>query len=170
MAERTDQRTRSDETELLDDTGVDSTIEPNVDTERESTMETETKSGGLRDRVPTPAGGLFDLRLFLVVLVLSMVATVGAGAILPLGGLAGFLGIALIGFGVGLADDTPRYIELLVAGALAAGLGTLLDRLVLTLVGVGLPLIAVGVGAGSLAGVLGHYFGRDLRDGLSFED
>ncbi|MFD1585716.1 hypothetical protein ACFR9U_01875 [Halorientalis brevis] len=179
MAERTDQRDRSvdDSADLLDDAGVRADVDPGPDVDRgpgpdepAAAASEATITSRLRESLASPFSGLFSVRVFLFVLGLVLVAMVAAGSVVPipfLGGLAGFVGIATVGFGVGLADARPRYLELLLAGAIAAGLGTLLDHLILAAFGLGLPLVVLGVGAGSLAGLVGHYFGRDLRDGLT---
>jgi hypothetical protein len=176
MAERTDQHTRPehdpgdviDETELGFDDGPGPAVDPGPGPEQSADAASEASvAARLRRRFASPFSGLFSVRVFLFVLALTLVAMVLAGTVVPLGGLAGFLGIATVGFGVGLADARPRYLEFALVGAIGAGIGTLLDHLVLTALGLGVPLIALGVGAGSLAGVVGHYFGRDFRDGLT---
>jgi hypothetical protein len=87
--------------------------------------------------------------------------------LLPLGGLGGLIGVALAGFGLGLFPGATRYVELALAGVVAGGVGAFLDHLVLTVVGVGLPLVAFGALSGGLAALVGHYFGNDLRRGLT---
>jgi len=42
-------------------------------------------------------------------------------------------------------------------------------NLLVSLAEFGVPVVALGAGASGLAGVLGHYFGRGLRSGLSKE-
>lgn len=163
MADGTDHRSQAGEAEdLLDDAGVGST----VDVGHEPTEE-ESPRRGLRDRIRSPVEGLFSPRMFLIVLAVTLVGSTVAGTVVPLGGLAGLVGIAAVAFGVGLVDTTPRYLELCLAGAIAAGLGAVLDQLVLTLLGAGVPLLALGAVSGGLAGIVGHYFGRDLRAGLT---
>jgi hypothetical protein len=140
----------------------------------ETTTEVETASGsdtttdgagGLRDRLsPT---GLFSVRGFLVALVLTVGGFLLGGVVPLVGGLTGLIGVAVAGFLLGLFGQR-RYLELALAGGATGGVGLLLDRLVLsTLGGVAVPLAGVGVAAGLLAAVLGHYLGRDLHDGLS---
>jgi energy-converting hydrogenase Eha subunit C len=90
-----------------------------------------------------------------------------AGTVLPIPGISGLVGIGLVGAVFGLASESSRYLELAVAGATASGVGTLLNYFVLTALGIGVPVVAVGAAAGVVAGVLGHYLGRDLRDGLT---
>jgi hypothetical protein len=138
----------------------------------------ESTSGrrGLRSRlgrlVPAPSlGGLFSLRSFLVAVVLSVGGMLAASLVpfLP-GVVASLLGILLAGFLVGVGREQRAYLETGLAGAGVAGVATLLDYLLLSVVGnVGVPMAAIGGGAGFLAGLLGHYLGRDLRAGLTRE-
>jgi hypothetical protein len=104
-----------------------------------------------------------------VAVVLSILGTILIGSV-PLLGFAGeLLGVAVAGCLYGLVADSRHYLELALAGALVGGGFSLLSNLVLTLLGAGIPLVAVGVLGGAVAGVVGHYLGRDLRDGLTRE-
>ena len=69
-------------------------------------------------------------------------------------------------------------LSILVWGALIAlarfqldlatgGITAVVGNLTVTLLGPGIPIAAVGLVGGLFAGLLGHYFGRDLRDGLT---
>ncbi|AQL43488.1 hypothetical protein BV210_12640 [Halorientalis sp. IM1011] len=184
MAERSDQRTRTaDDVEesLADETLLDDSA---VETGSESSAPSETGGRGITDRLraavrapfgaaatrlTAPVEGLFSIRAFLLLVVTSVAGMLGAGLVLPFGSIAGLLGIAAVAFGAGLLDDRRRYVETGAAGALASGISWLLGNLVLTAVGPGVPLVAVGVGFGVIAALLGHYFGRDLRAGLTRE-
>lgn len=168
MAERSDQRTRevdpdvsTGESEPAFDPG------PGPDRSPEEAAERGRTGSRLRARLRSPLSGLFSLQAFLVILVLSLTAMLLVGTVLPLGGIAGLLGIALVGFAFGVAREEGRYLEILLAGAIASGVGSFLDYLVLTLAGIGVPLVALGTAAGAFAGAIGHYFGRDLRNGLT---
>jgi hypothetical protein len=123
--------------------------------------------GGLRRRLVAPFSGLFSIRSFGVLLAAALAALVVVPMVLPGGPLAGFVGLALVGFLAALARPGRRYLELALAGAVAAGGATVLDHLVLTALGAGVPLVFLGVGGGAAAAVVGHYLGRDLRDGLT---
>jgi hypothetical protein len=178
MGERTDQLPGSDDRDqdLLAESVTGSTPghEPDVDAgpgpaDRSTTARNATVTDRVRARLASPFSGLFSVRVFVRLLAVTMVSTVLAGVVVPLGGVAGFLGIAVAGFAVGLADERHRYLEFGLAGAIAAGLATVFDHLLLTALGLGIPLVALGVGAGALAGIVGHYFGRDLRHGLTRE-
>lgn len=170
MSERTDERGGSDSESLLEDapamdTGPD--VDPGVGpVDRAAAAEEATATDRVRARIAAPFGGLFSVTLFALVLLLSAAAMVLAGAVLPTGG-AGYVGIAAVGLLVGLADERRHYLELLVAGGTVAALETVFGNLLLTTLGVGVPLALVGATGGGLAGVVGHYLGRDLRDGLT---
>jgi predicted membrane metal-binding protein len=170
MAERSDQRTREVDTDVS--TGG-STPEfdhgPGPDRDREEAAAQGRAGSRLRARLRSPFTGLFSLRVFLVILAVTVASMLLVGTVLPLGGIAGLLGIALVGFIVGVVRDEGRYLEMLLAGAFASGVGSFLDYVVLTLAGIGIPLVALGTAAGAAAGALGHYFGRDLRNGLTRE-
>jgi hypothetical protein len=115
--------------------------------------------------------GLFALRPFLLALACSTVGLVVGGSVPVVGVVGRFLGIALAGFVLALVSPTRRYLEAGLAGAVVAGLGFLLSTLVTPLFPVvaeyGLRIAGVGTTAGLVAGLLGHYLGRDLRAGLT---
>jgi hypothetical protein len=178
MAERTEQRT-TDETEETDrsttsarvgssdrigDTATDEGLSGSLGETLATDSNAATTDRGLRtravDRSSDAARGL--LFSFLGATVLWVVAT----AILPGGSLAGFVGLLAAGFGFGLLGRR-RYVELGLAGGVVGAGASLLDFLTLSLLGAGPLVIAAGAGVGLLAAVVGHYFGRDLRDGLS---
>ncbi len=137
--------------------------------ERSESAESDatSESGGVRGRVRRRATGWFSPKAFLVALALAVGGMFAGGPIPVVGGLVGGLvGVFVAGFALGLFGGR-RYVEVGAAGAAAVGASALVDLFAWTLVGVGLPLVAVGVGAGLVAGVLGHYFGRDLRAGVT---
>lgn len=169
MAERTEERTRTEDADRLEGTTPGSDFETDAAATGpgdDATADGTTLRGRVTSRVPTP-GNVFSVRAFGLVVSLALAATFLAGMVLPLGGLAGYLGIALVGFGVGLADSQRRYTELLVGGAVASAVGTFVGNIVLTALGIGVPLVVLGALGGAAAGVVGHYFGRDLRAGLT---
>ena len=116
---------------------------------------------------------LFSPRTFLLALVLSVVGLVVGGAVPVVGYLGRFLGIALAAFALAFLVSGRRYVETGLAGALAAGLGFVLGTLNSVLFPVvadyGLQIAGVGTTAGLLAALVGHYFGRDLKAGLTKE-
>ena len=161
MEQRTDQHTRSP----TDD------AERSADAERRAGDRTADggRAGGrsLRER----AARVFSPKFFLLALLAFGAVYVAGNAVVPfvpvVGGLAG---IAAAAFVLGLVASTRRYLETATAGAVAAGLGTLLGNLLLSVVGnVGTTIALAGAGGGVLAALVGYYFGRDLRDGLTRE-
>jgi len=144
-------------------------------TERTGEPTTGEPGGGLRSRLPSspsfsrPSLPLprFTVRGLGLSLVVSVVAFVATSLVVPLGGIAGLVGIFVAAFGLGLVGR-GHYLELAVAGAGTAAAGTLLSQLFIAAVAdLTVPLAAVGGTAGLLSAVLGCYFGRDLRDGLT---
>jgi hypothetical protein len=156
----------------LDSEVVGDDLADDAEPERSGRERSERDRGrlaGLRHR----AGGVFSPRRFLLAFVLALGGFFLGGAVplvgsVPLvGDLAGLLGISVAGFLLGVLGRRG-YLELLVAGAATAGVGLLLDQLVLSVVGgFAVPVAAVGATAGAIAAVLGHYFGLDLHDGLT---
>ncbi|WP_254535436.1 hypothetical protein [Halomarina litorea] len=129
--------------------------------------------GGGRSRLGRLRGRsvrLFSPRHFLLALALT-VGGLLLGGLVPLIPGIGILGVALAGFVMGLLSERRRYLEVGAAGAVAAGLGLVLSSLNLVLLaglrGQAPELAAVGAGAGVVVALVGHYFGRDLRDGLT---
>ncbi|MUV58895.1 hypothetical protein [Halogeometricum sp. CBA1124] len=122
-------------------------------------------------------GGVFSPKVFLGVLLASLLGAFLGGSIPVVGFVGRFLGLFAVGFGVGLLSGRRRYLEVGLAGAFASGLLWVLTTLTSTfafapfavelLAQYGLAIAGVGAGAGLLASLAGHYFGRDLRDGLT---
>jgi hypothetical protein len=150
------------DTRFKDRRDVDVAVEPT-----DSTATDAGRADGFRSRLRRGAASVFSPRVFLLGTVLSLAGLFLAGPLLPLGGLGGLLGVALAGFVLGLGTREARYVELALAGVAAGGVGAVLDHLVLTIAGVGIPLVAFGAVTGGLAALVGHYFGTDLRRGLT---
>ncbi|WP_324759144.1 hypothetical protein [Haloarcula montana] len=162
MSERTEERTREADTTADADTGVDVGGIGGTTTERQSTDET-AESGG----------SYFSARALLF----AFAATGGgmvAGSLVPLIPYTAILGIPVGAFLYGLAASERRYIETGLAGGLVAGIGTVLSvfsQLALRGVaggniGAG-RLFLVAAVLGLVASLVAHYFGRDLRAGLT---
>jgi len=133
-------------------------------TARESTAEKSDseRSGRLRRRL----GSLFSVRAFGLSLVFAVGGAVLASSVVPLGP-GWILGVVVAAFLYGLGADARRYPELVLAGALAGGGWALLGNAALAVFGLGFPIVALGALVGGVAGAIGHYFGHDLRDGLT---
>jgi len=163
MVERERQRSRQRDL----DVDVDVDLPPEgVETSR--SPETTT-SGGLRSRVREKSGSVLSGRSMLVSLALVVGGMLLIGTAVGLGTVGDLLGIVIATFGLGTVSTDSRYVEVGLAGAVAGGGSALFGNLFLSLVGVGIPLVVLGTLAGTLAGLVGHYFGRDLRDGLTRE-
>lgn len=121
----------------------------------------------VRDRVAS--GSVFSLRGFAIAVFLAVLGLLFVGTLLPLGALGDLLGVFLAAFVHGLLARASRYLEWGLAAGLVGGGAVVFGRVPLSLFGLGLPLIALGVGSGLLVGLLGHYFGSDLREGLTKE-
>jgi len=162
---RTDELLRDLDSEVVGDDLADGDDSP----DRERSTDGRGRLAGVRRGI----GSVFSPRGFLLALALTLTgfflgnAVPLLGSVPLLGGFAGILGIFAGGFLLGTLGRRS-YLELLVAGAATAGVGLLLDQLALSVVGgSAVPVTAVGATAGAVAAVLGHYFGRDLRDGLT---
>lgn len=164
--------------DLLDDDlasgGADSTSGPEATAESSAGGETATGTGG-SGRIGID-GRWFSLKSFALVVLAVGFGVVLGGAIPLIGGTIGpALGVLLGAFLVGLLFSSRKYVETGIAGTVA-GAGTA----VTSVLGVGflpigldylsewgLPLLAVGGGLGLLLALVGHYFGRDLRAGVT---
>jgi hypothetical protein len=113
--------------------------------------------------------------VFLLALVLSVVAVVAGGAVPLLGFVGRLVGLFVVAFAIGLVGRERRYLEVGLAAALASGMGFVVGTLtsaffpfaVRLLSEYGVAIAGVGAGVGALAALVGHYFGRDLRDGVT---
>ena len=164
---------RSDE-EVLDeivddDIRSDEVASDHSGSDTEAVGESDDAGGRLR--------GLFSLKAFLLSTVLIAVGVVGGGAVPFVGTLGSLGGLFVAAFVIGLVAGERRYLETALAGGGIVGLSfaaSLLSTGVLP-VGMrffreyGLAFGGLGVGLGVVVALLGHYFGRDLRDGLTQE-
>lgn len=126
----------------------------------------ERESAGLRDRVGTRARRVFAPRRFLLALALSVAGLLGS-AFVPLLAV-GLVGVFLATFVFGLVVPERRYAEAAIAGGLAVGASFLLDYLAFAFLGgLGVAPALLGAGLGAGIGIVGTYFGRDLRHGLT---
>ena len=185
MPERTEERERTrNETPRSDldfDTDVDidgllsdSGGRPGTNETATSARSAETERTGFRTRLRERRQGLFSPRVFAGALVLALVAGLLGGFVPLIGGFAGLLGVFAVAFVIGLLSSGRHYAETGLAGAAAAGI-TLLVTTVTSLNVAFLPALrdsvpeigVIGAGAGLLAALVGHYFGRDLREGLT---
>jgi len=142
---------------------------PEFDREPDGETAETAAEEGLATRVGTRAGRVFSPRAFLAALLVTVAGLVAGSAVVPLPG-AGLLGVFLATFLFGLVQERRRYGETLVASGLAVGTSAIVGYAVVAAFGgFGIPLAAVAGGVGGLVGAVGHYFGRDLRAGLTRE-
>ncbi|PSP59188.1 hypothetical protein BRC72_02370 [Halobacteriales archaeon QH_7_66_36] len=136
--------------------------------DREPTTEEPTSGGrlsGLRGRIGVP----FSFRTFLLAVAFAVGGSALAGLIpfVP-GTVATLAGVFVGGFALGLVRATRSYLEAAAAGTGTAVVAAVSQYLLLSFVGeVGVPVALIGAGSGLLTAVVGHYFGRDLRAGLT---
>lgn len=138
--------------------------------------DTGGRLAGVRHRI----GGLFSIRAFLLTLLLAVFGVVVGGSIPVIGVFGRFFGILAAGFAVGLIASRRRYVEVAAAGAAASAFSFLLTAVsslftpflphaARLLTRYGVEIAGIGAGAGLIAALVGHYLGRDLRDGLTRE-
>ena len=132
-------------------------------------------AGGEGSRVGM-SGRWFSGKAFALSLVAVAAGVFAGGAIPLIGGTIGSAGgVFLAAFAIGLALSARRYVETGVAGAAAGALVAVTNVLNVGFLPIGvdylqqwgLSLLAVGGGLGLVVALLGHYFGRDLRAGLT---
>ena len=109
-------------------------------------------------------------RSFLLAFVLVVGGMLVGSGVPFIGSLTALIGLFAGAFILGLASGKRRYFPVAVAGA-AAAVGATAMQGVLTLTFVqsigAAPTAALGATTGIMIAVLGHYFGRDLRSGLT---
>jgi hypothetical protein len=120
--------------------------------------------------VPNPLAVLPSGRSVLLTFAVVLLSVVLASSVPLLGFVGAPVGVFAGAFVLGLVSGTSRYVEFALAGALVSGLGafqgTLFRIAVFSDVGFA-PVFALAGGVGLVIAVLGHYFGRDLRNGLT---
>ncbi|RLM51811.1 hypothetical protein [Halorubrum sp. Atlit-28R] len=122
------------------------------------------------------SGRWFSAKAFGLALATVAVGVFVGGLIPLIGGTIGTAGgVFVASFLLGLALSTRRYVETGIAGGAAGAASAVTSVLGVGFLPIGidylsqwgLPLVAVGGGVGLALALLGHYFGRDLRAGLS---
>jgi hypothetical protein len=146
------------DTQVQRDVGVD--VGVGIDESEE-----ETNEGGIGAWIRSKLGALGSTGGLVVSTVLALGGAM-AGGLLPLGIIGNALGIFLGGFVYGVVASDHHYVEFGFAATLIAALIAVFGNLVMTIAGPGIPIVLVGAGIGLVAGLVGHYFGRDLRAGL----
>ena len=138
-----------------------------ADADATTTELTDTSGTGGADDDTETTGSYFSLKA-LVVAFVSIGAGMTLGNMIPLVPFTAFAGIPLGAFLHGLLDRERRYVETAIAGGVLAGLAVVSSLLPQLVAGLdGTRLFAIAAGIGLVLSLLGHYFGRDLRDGLT---
>ncbi len=155
------------ETQKTDD--VDLAVDVDVDVEEppESQQPSESSGGIIRSLYGRTLGRVLSTRGLVVALTLTLLFSFLFSLIPFVGLLGSILGISVAGFLYGLGGSNGRYLELLVAGAVAGGGSAVLGNLLVITFGSMAGLLGIGILGGALGAVVGHYFGRDFRDGLT---
>lgn len=165
MSERESQIERESTVDTdFDDSVADLDTEFGVETEpAESSGEQSSDAGVVRSRL----GSIATLRSLGTALALSVVGVITFSFVPILSIANGVLGIATAGFAYGLGSEHRRYLEMALAGAVTGGGTTLLGNLAVAAFASGTTLLGIALLAGAITGAVGHYFGRDLRAGLT---
>lgn len=163
MAERTEERTRDVDAQSGSDLGIDIGETESTDTER-TVGESITDEPAATE---SDGGSYFSLRALLFAF-----GAVGGGMVLggliPLVPFTELLGVLLGGFVYGLLASERRYLEMGLAGGISGGVMAVMSLLPQLAAGLnGTRLFAIAGGVGLLLSLTGHYFGRDLRHGLT---
>lgn len=164
MAERTEERTRDTDAQSGSDLGIDVGETESAETDV-AVGESHTTESTAADS--DTGGSYFSLRALLFAF-----GAVGGGMVLggliPLVPFTELLGVLLGGFVYGLLASERRYLELGLAGGISGGATAVLSLLPQLAAGLnGARLFAIAGGVGLVLALVGHYFGRDLRDGLT---
>ena len=161
--------------DLLDDDLADGEGDTAAETGGAATVESNAESAGDAGRIGV-SGQWFSAKAFVLALVTIGVGVFVGGLIPLIGGTVGTVaGVFLAAFLLGLVLSARRYVETGVAGAAAGATSAVTSVLGVGFLPIGidylsqwgLPLVAVGGGVGLVLALLGHYFGRDLRAGLT---
>lgn len=107
----------------------------------------------------------FSPKAFFSLILLFGAGVFAGGMALPVAGRA--LGLLAVAFVLGLVTSKRRYLEVTTAGASVGALAALLNHVILAVAGSGTSIVAVGAGLGLVACLVGYYFGRDLKSGLT---
>ena len=167
--------------DLLDDDLAGDEGESGADAGGAATPEPSTDSAGTAGSAGDAgrvgvSGRWFSGKAFALALVTVAVGVFVGGLIPLIGGTIGTAGgVFIAAFLLGLVLSTRRYVETGIAGGAAGAVSAVTSVLGVGFLPIGidylsqwgLPLVAIGGGVGLVLALLGHYFGRDLRAGLS---
>jgi hypothetical protein len=134
-----------------------------------SQPEQETESR--RSRLTDKATNVFSPKNFVIALVLISVGLFVTGRFIPIISAipgTGYIGVFVAAFALGSLNSKRSYLETGVAGAATAGVAVFSNYLILSIAGrFGIELALIGSAVGAVVALLGYYFGRDLRTGVT---
>jgi hypothetical protein len=161
---------RSDQKTVERDSFAETLEEDFGDDDTGSAASADEDEGPLASRLPS-VESVFSPRVVLLRGAVLLGGAIAAGFVPLVGGiLAVALGVFGAAFLLGAASDESRYLETATAGAALGGLLALARSFSVAIASGGTTrLAAVGLGVGVVASLLGLYFGRDLRKGLTQE-
>jgi len=166
MAERTEERTRDADTQSGSDLGVDVGVTESAETDV-AVGESRGAESSVTDSTTKDSGSYFSLRALLF----AFGAVVGGmvlGGLIPIIPATELLGTLLGGFVYGLLASERRYLETGLAGGISGGAMAFLSLVPQIAAGLnGTRLFAIAGGVSLVLALVGHYFGRDLRSGLT---
>lgn len=135
---------------------------------QQSQQESESRRSRIVDRIRSGfSPKYFILALIAISIGLFLVKSIPLLNFIPFIGLAG---IFLVAFLFGTVGSKRRYVEIGVAGGLVSSASFLSSRFAIFAMANDLgfgPLAAAGGAIGLICALVGHYFGRDLRSGLT---
>ncbi|ELY47627.1 hypothetical protein [Natronorubrum sulfidifaciens] len=185
MSDRSDEVTKPRDTDdlleetdrLLSDAGLEAGSDEtsaSTDSERghrpnethaSTAADDSTRRVGLRSWLA--ADSYFSPKAFLAFVLLLGTGLLAGGTTIPIAGrIIGILGVA---FAIGLLTSKRRYLELTAAGTSVGAVSAVASNAFLAAAGSFQTVVAVGVAVGLVASLVGYYFGRDLRTGLTRE-
>lgn len=135
------------------------------------TQQSQGKTESRRSRIADRTRSSFSPKYFVLALVAISIGLFAANSI-PILNIIPFIGLAGIfvaAFALGAIGSKRRYAEIGVAGGLVSGASFASGLVVFAMasnIGIA-PLAAAGGAIGLICALVGHYFGRDLRSGLT---
>ncbi|WP_076609851.1 hypothetical protein [Natronorubrum thiooxidans] len=107
----------------------------------------------------------FSPKAFLAFVLLVSTGLLAGGMMIPIAGrIVGIFGVAFL---IGLLTAKRRYLEMTAAGTAVGAVSAVASNAFLAAAGSFQTVVAVGVAVGLVASLVGYYFGRDLRTGLT---
>ncbi|MFC6716365.1 DUF456 domain-containing protein [Natrialbaceae archaeon GCM10025810] len=107
----------------------------------------------------------FSPKAFFTLILVFAAALFAGGMAIPVAGSS--IGLFAAAFVLGLVTSKRRYLEVTAAGTAVGAVAAVLNHVVITVAGSGSAVVAVGASLGLVACLVGYYFGRDLKTGLS---